>query len=166
MYFNSKSNFVVDSPVRNFMAVNIYATLIIHYALYMCIWIKFVDDPNHPGNFFHPFNMQPNERRGNPQFHAINATYREPINKVNRCDHDLMCWQRDGGGYAEEALRSCCCQYRGYTYKYANKRYRGCTTRDDCKEKGGVCVSVFMHVYDNDYPYHWIEFYQDRAPNQ
>ena len=59
MYFNSKScSFVVDSPIRNFMAVNMYATLIIHYALYMCIikyniGIKFViDDPNYPGHFY------------------------------------------------------------------------------------------------------------------
>ena len=168
---NSKScSFVVASPIRHFMAVNMYATLIIHYALYMCmikynIGITFViNDPNYPGHFLQPFNMQKEERRGNPQYHAINATYRDPINIVNRCDTDHECWQRDGGGYPGEAKRSCCCQYRGYTYRYANKRYRGCTTRDDCKKKGGVCVSIFMHARDNEYPFWVIEFYQDRAP--
>ena len=166
IYFNIKtSTLVVDSPVRTCLRVNIYAILIIYYALYMCIWIKFViNDPNYPGHFLHQFNMQKEERRGNPQFHAINATYRDPINIVNRCDTDHQCWQRDGGGYPGEAKRSCCCQYRGYTYTYANKRYRGCTTRADCKKNGGVCVSIFMHTYDNEYPFWVLEFYEDRAP--
>ena len=95
---------------------------------------------------------------------AQNKKKRVPELHMHRCDFDWECWHRGLRGWGSPQFaksEACCCQLHGWMYSRHNKKFRSCTTREECKEMNGVCVSFWMWHQDNgsqkaDRYYDWI----------